>query len=347
MSQQENQPMASSSAASVTPAQQYVQDSADMPAASGPKSHQAFENLIERARQLPGKVSIGIVWPCEQHALEGAMDAAQQNILEPVLIGPRALIADVAQSCGIDLGGATIVDVATPQEAAAQAVTLVKSGQVHALMKGSLHTDVLMHAVVSPESGLRTARRVSHVFLLAVPAYDDLIFVTDAAINIFPDLTIKRDIVQNAIDLHRGLGLGAPRVALLSAVETVNPKIPGTVDAAALCKMAERGQIEGGVLDGPLAMDNAVSAEAAKIKGITSPVAGRAQILVTPDLEAGNMLAKNMIFLAGADSAGVVLGASVPVLLTSRADSVQARLASIAVGALYARHLHPESAPAA
>ena len=339
--------MASSSAAFVTPAQQYVQDSADMPEASGPKSHHAFENLIERARQLPGKVSIGIVWPCEQHALEGAMDAAQQNILEPVLIGPRALIADVAQSCGIDLGGATIVDVATPQEAAAQAVALVKSGQVHALMKGSLHTDVLMHAVVSPESGLRTARRVSHVFLLAVPAYDDLIFVTDAAINIFPDLTIKRDIVQNAIDLHRGLGLGEPRVALLSAVETVNPKIPGTVDAAALCKMAERGQIEGGVLDGPLAMDNAVSAEAAKIKGIVSPVAGRAQILVTPDLEAGNMLAKNMIFLAGADSAGVVLGASVPVLLTSRADSVQARLASIAVGALYARHLHPESAPAA
>lgn len=347
MLQQKNQTMSSSSAAPVAPAQQYVQESLDMPAASGPKSHQAFENLIERARLLPGKVSIGIVWPCEPHALEGAMDAAKQNILEPVLIGPRALIAEVAQGCGIDLGGTSIVDVATPQEAASQAVALVRSGQVHALMKGSLHTDVLMHAVVSPESGLRTARRVSHVFLLAVPAYDDLIFVTDAAINIFPDLTIKRDIVQNAIDLHRGLGLGEPRVALLSAVETVNPKIPGTVDAAALCKMAERGQIEGGILDGPLAMDNAVSTEAARIKGIVSPVAGRAQILVTPDLEAGNMLAKNMIFLAGADSAGVVLGASVPVLLTSRADSVQARLASIAVGALYARHLHPESAPAA
>ena len=328
-------------------AQQYVHDIADMPAAPASKSHQAFENLIERARQLPGKVSIAIVWPCEQHALEGAMDAAQQNILEPVLIGPRARITEVAQACGVDLGGTTIVDVTTPEAAAAQAVALVKSGQVHALMKGSLHTDVLMHAVVSPDNGLRTARRVSHVFLLAVPSYDDLIFVTDAAINIFPDLTVKRDIVQNAIDLHWGLGLGEPRVALLSAVETVNPKIPGTVDAAALCKMAERGQIEGGILDGPLAMDNAVSTEAAKIKGIISPVAGRAQILVVPDLEAGNMLAKNMIFLAQAESAGVVLGASVPVLLTSRADSVQARLASIAVGALYARHLHPESAPAA
>ncbi|WP_086654704.1 bifunctional enoyl-CoA hydratase/phosphate acetyltransferase [Acetobacter persici] len=347
MSQQDNQTMPSSPSVPEAAPQHYVQDSADMPAASGARSHQAFETLIERARQLPGKVGIGIVWPCEPHALEGAMDAAQQNIVEPVLIGPRSLIAEVAQNCGIDLGGTKIVDVATPQDAAAQAVALVRAGQVHALMKGSLHTDVLMHAVVSPESGLRTARRVSHVFLLAVPSYDDLIFVTDAAINIFPDLTVKRDIVQNAIDLHRGLGLGEPRVALLSAVETVNPKIPGTVDAAALCKMAERGQIEGGVLDGPLAMDNAVSLDAARIKGITSPVAGRAQILVVPDLEAGNMLAKNMIFLAGADSAGVVLGASVPVLLTSRADSVQARLASIAIGALYARHLHPESEPAA
>lgn len=208
MAQQDNQTPAASFAALVTAAQQYVHDSADMPAAPSPKSHQAFENLIERARQLPGKVSIGIVWPCERHALESALDAAKQNIVEPVLVGARALITEVAHSSGLDLGGVTIVEAATPQDAAAQAVALVRSGQVHALMKGSLHTDVLMHAVVSPESGLRTARRVSHVFLLAMPAYDDLIFVTDAAINIFPDLTIKRDIVQNAIDLHRGSALG-------------------------------------------------------------------------------------------------------------------------------------------
>lgn len=324
--------------------QSYLHDPADMPAPShASKSHQAYQALIEQAKNLPGAVSMGIVWPCEQHALEGALEAAKHSIVAPVLIGPRTLITDVAQRYGLALGATPIIDTPTPQEAAAQAVALVKAGRVQALMKGSLHTDVLMHAVVSPESGLRTARRISHVFLLAVPSYDDLIFVTDAAINIAPDLCVKRDIVQNAIDLHHGLGLGTPRVALLSAVETITPKIPGTVDAAALCKMAERGQIEGGVLDGPLAMDNAVSATAAQIKGIASPVAGRAQILVVPDLEAGNMLAKNMIFLAGAEAAGVVLGASVPILLTSRADSVQARLASLAVGALYARHLHPQS----
>ncbi|MCP1216950.1 bifunctional enoyl-CoA hydratase/phosphate acetyltransferase [Acetobacter orientalis] len=336
-------------AASFTPpqagrAQSYLHDPADMPAPSRTsKSHQAYQALIEQAKNLPGAVSMGIVWPCEQHALEGALEAAKHSIVAPVLIGPRTLITDVAQRYGLELGATPIIDTPTPQEAAAQAVALVKAGRVQALMKGSLHTDVLMHAVVSPESGLRTARRISHVFLLAVPSYDDLIFVTDAAINIAPDLSVKRDIVQNAIDLHHGLGLGTPRVALLSAVETITPKIPGTVDAAALCKMADRGQIEGGVLDGPLAMDNAVSATAAQIKGITSPVAGRAQILVVPDLEAGNMLAKNMIFLAGAEAAGVVLGASVPILLTSRADSVQARLASLAVGALYARHLHPQN----
>lgn len=322
--------------------QDYILNAMNMPKTQTSNSHKAFEDLIEKARHLAGKVRIGIVWPCEPHALEGAMDAAEQNIIESILIGSLTQITGIAERCGIDLSNVSIIDIATPQEAASKAVELVKAGQLHALMKGSLHTDVFMHAVVSADNGLRTARRVSHVFLLAVPAYDNLIFVTDAAINIFPDLAVKRDIVQNAIDLHRGLGLGEPRVALLSAVETVNPKIPATVDAAALCKMAERGQIEGGILDGPLAMDNAVSTEAAKIKHIVSPVAGKAQILVTPDLEAGNMLAKNMIFLAGAESAGIVLGASVPVLLTSRADSVQARLASIAVGALYARYLNSE-----
>lgn len=331
--------MATSPAGQGSAPQRYMHDIADMPGAAASKSHRAFENLIERARQLPGRVRVGVVWPCEQSALEGVMEAAQQGLVEPVLIGPRARITEVAQGCGIDLGETAFVECATPGEAAAEGVALAKAGQTRALMKGSLHTDVLMRAVVSPESGLHTTRRVSHVFLLAVPSYEDLIFVTDAAINIAPDLMVKRDIVQNAIDLHRGLGLGEPRVALLSAVETVNPKIPGTVDAAALCKMAERGQIEGGILDGPLAMDNAVSAEAARIKGIVSPVAGRAQILVVPDMEAGNMLAKNMIFLAGADSAGVVLGARVPVLLSSRAESAQARLVSIAVGALYAHHL--------
>lgn len=317
----------------------YTQNAVEMPGHSASSSHQAFEQLVSRAVQLPGLVPVGIVWPCEQHALEGAMDAAQRGIIEPVLVGDKGVIVSVAQASGIALDKAVIVDVATPAEAAQKATALVRDGRVKALMKGSLHTDLFMHAIVEADSGLRTSRRISHVFVLAVPGYEDLLFVTDAAINIFPDLDVKRDIVQNAIDLHNGLGLGAPRVAVLSAVETVNSKIPGTVDAACLCKMAERGQICGGVLDGPLAMDNAISLEAAKIKKIVSPVAGRAQVLVAPDLESGNMLAKNMIFMSGADSAGIVLGASVPVLLTSRANSVQARLASIAIGALYAHHL--------
>jgi len=231
------------------------------------------------------------------------------------------------------------VDAATEEEAAATAVRLVQDGKAHSLMKGSLHTDILMHAVVAKDGGLRTGRRISHVFVLDVPTYPDVLFVTDAAINIFPDLETKRDIIQNAIDLHVGLDLGEPRVAILSAVEVINPKIPGTTDAASLCKMAERGQITGGILDGPLAMDNAISAEAAAIKGIHSPVAGHAQILVVPDLEAGNMLAKNMIFLGQADAAGIVLGASVPIILTSRADNERTRIASTAIGALYAHYL--------
>ncbi|KXV59736.1 phosphate acetyltransferase [Acetobacter senegalensis] len=317
----------------------YVQDAAEMTVPANQKSHQLFESLIARAARLSSPMSTGVIWPCEQHALEGALDAAEHGLMQPVLIGDKRTITQLAEACNYDLGKAEIIDVPTPEAAATQGVSLVREGRLRTLMKGSLHTDILMHAIVAPDQGLRTNRRVSHVFLLAIPDYSDLVFVTDAAINIFPDLEAKRDIVQNAIDLHIGLGLGEPRVALLSAVEVVNPKIPGTVDAACLCKMAERKQIQGGILDGPLAMDNAVNIEAARIKGIESPVAGRAQILVSPDLESGNMLAKNMIFMSHAESAGIVLGAKVPILLTSRADSVQARLASVAVGALYADYL--------
>jgi len=302
------------------------------------REHVKYERLIARARGIPS-IPTAVVWPCEAHALAGPVDAGREKIIAPLLVGREARIRSIATEAGLALDGCEIIDVATEEEAAAAAVRLVRERKAYSLMKGSLHTDVMMHAVVAKEGGLRTARRISHVFLVDVPTYPDVLFITDAAINIFPDLEAKRDIVQNAIDLHLGLGLGEPRVAILSAVEVINPKIPGTTDAACLCKMADRGQITGGVVDGPLAMDNAIDAEAAKIKGIHSPVAGRAQILVVPDLEAGNMLAKNLIFLAGADAAGIVLGASVPIILTSRADSVRTRLASTAVGALYAHHL--------
>ncbi|MGB6815638.1 MAG: phosphate acetyltransferase, partial [Pseudolabrys sp.] len=254
----------------------------------------------------------------------------------PILVGPAAKISAVARTHKLDLGGIEIVDAAHSDAAAEKAVELVQAGMGEVLMKGSLHTDELIRAVTNSKTGLRTARRISHVFVLDVPTYAETLFITDAEINIFPDLDAKRDIVQNAIDLWTQTGLGTPRVAILSAVETVTSKIPSTVEAAALCKMADRGQITGGILDGPLAFDNAIDPEAAKIKGIKSEVAGRAQILVVPDLEAGNMLAKNLIFLAHADAAGLVLGARVPVILTSRADSVRARMASCAVAVLYA-----------
>jgi phosphate acetyltransferase len=280
---------------------------------------------------------MAVVWPCEEHALAGPLEAGAAGIIVPQLVGSEKRIRAVAEKAGLDVGTCTIVDTASEEDAAVAAVRLVHDGKAHALMKGSLHTEVLMHQVVAKD-GLRTGRRISHVFLLDVPAYPESLLITDAAINIFPDLETKRDIVQNAIDLHIGLGFGEPRVAILSAVEVINPRIPGTTDAAILCKMAERDQITGGILDGPLAMDNAINVEAAAIKNIHSPVAGRAQILVVPDLEAGNMLAKNLIFLAGADAAGIVLGASVPIILTSRADSVRTRMASIAIGALYAHH---------
>ncbi|NHO42776.1 bifunctional enoyl-CoA hydratase/phosphate acetyltransferase [Acetobacter fabarum] len=309
-----------------------------MPPPRQPTSHQLFADLINRALAHE-PVPYGLVWPCEDHALAGPLDAAQKGIILPVLIGDMPRIQAIACKNQIDLSPYQIIPAPTPEAAAQKAVELARTGHVQGLIKGSLHTDTLMHAVVSPTNGLCTSRRISHVFLLAVPGYEKLLFVTDAAINIFPDLSTKRDIVQNAIDLHTGLGLGVPKVAILSAVEVINPKIPSTVDAASLCKMAERGQITGGILDGPLGMDNAIDPEAARIKNLSSPVAGQAQILVTPDLEAGNMLAKNLIFMAQADSAGIALGAKVPIVLTSRADSVQARLASAAIGALYARHL--------
>ena len=299
------------------------------------EASEKYERLIAAARDGSPAVTI-VAHPCDETSLRGAIEAADAQLIEPVLVGPEAKIREVAAEHGLDLAGRKLVDAPHSHAAAACAVTLIREGKGELLMKGSLHTDELMKEVTASATGLRTERRISHVFVMDVPGHPETLFITDAAINIFPDLDDKRDIVQNAIDLWVGVGLGTPRVAILSAVETVTTKIPSTIDAAALCKMAERGQITGGLLDGPLAFDNAIDPEAARIKGITSPVAGRAQILVVPDLEAGNMLAKNLTFLAHADAAGIVLGARVPIILTSRADSVRTRLASCAVAAIYA-----------
>ena len=277
-----------------------------------------------------------VAHPCDETSLRGATEAAEAGIIVPVLVGPAEKIRSVARSFGLDISRFEIVDAPHSHAAAEKAVLLIREGKGELLMKGSLHTDELLQCVTSSATGLRTERRLSHVFIMDVPTYPETLFITDAAINIFPDLDAKRDIVQNAIDLFTQAGLGTPRVALLSAVETVTTKIPSTIDAAALCKMADRGQITGGFLDGPLAFDNAIDPEAARIKGIRSEVAGRAQILVVPDLEAGNMLAKNLTFLAKADAAGIVLGARVPIVLTSRADSVRTRMASCAAAALHA-----------
>jgi len=307
------------------------------------RSRSKYERLIAAAQQVPPVPTI-VVYPCDETSLRGAVDSVAARIIEPVLVGPENKIKDAASSHGLDISRFEIVDVAGSEEAATKGVELIHAAKGEMLMKGSLHTDELMHAVTAKAGGLRTNRRISHVFVMDVPAYADTLFVTDAAINIFPDLEAKRDIVQNAIDLYNA-GFGkTPRVAILSAVETVTTKIPSTVDAAALCKMSDRGQITGGVLDGPLAFDNAIDVEAARIKGIKSEVAGRAQILVVPDLEAGNMLAKNLAYFAKADSAGIVLGARVPVVLTSRADTPRARMASCAVASLYA-HARREKAP--
>jgi len=301
-------------------------------AAHSPESK--YDRLIARAKGVAAKTIV--VHPCDETSLRGAIEAAEIGIIDPILVGPVAKIRKVAADHSLAISKFELVDVPHSDAAAEKAVELIRAGRAELLMKGSLHTDELMRAVTAASSGLRTARRISHVFIVDAPTYKETLFITDAAINIFPDLDAKRDIVQNAIDLFTQLGLGEPRVAILSAVETVTPKIPSTIDAAALCKMADRGQIVGGVLDGPLAFDNAIDPEAARIKGIRSPVAGRAQVLVVPDLEAGNMLAKNLIYLTKADSAGLVLGARVPIVLTSRADSVRSRMASCAAAVLYA-----------
>jgi phosphate acetyltransferase len=294
-----------------------------------------YDRLLARARKASPAITL-VVHPCDESSLRGALETAEEGIIVPILVGPADRIAAVAREHRLDISRFEIVDAGHSEAAAAKAVELVHEGKGELLMKGSLHTDELMRAVTSSGTGLRTARRISHVFVVDVPSHPEALFITDAAINIFPDLDAKRDIIQNAIDLFTMAGLGTPRVAILSAVETVTTKIPSTIEAAALCKMADRGQITGGLLDGPLAFDNAIDVEAAKIKGIKSQVAGRAQILVVPDLEAGNMLAKNLIFLTKADSAGLVLGARVPIILTSRADSVRSRMASCAAAVLYA-----------
>lgn len=302
-------------------------------AASAP--HAKYDRLIARAKQAPASSTI-VVHPCDETSLRGPVEAAEAGIIRPIFVGPAAKITAVAQKHGLDIGKYELVDAEHSEAAAAKAVEMIRAGKAELLMKGSLHTDELMRAVTSSSTGLRTARRISHVFIMDVPSHPDTLIVTDAAINIAPDLDVKRDIVQNAIDLFSEIGDGMPRVAILSAVETVTTKIPSTIDAAALCKMADRGQITGGILDGPLAFDNAIDLEAARIKGIKSVVAGRAQILVVPNLEAGNMLAKNLIFLSRADAAGLVLGARVPIILTSRADSVRTRMASCAIASLSA-----------
>ncbi|HEX6414768.1 MAG TPA: phosphate acetyltransferase [Burkholderiales bacterium] len=297
-------------------------------------SHEKYKRLIEAA-QAHEPVATAVAHPCDETSLTGAVDAAKLGLIRPILVGPKVKIQAAAQKAKLDITGFEIVDAPHSHAAAAKAVELVREGKAEALMKGALHTDELMAEVVKRETGLRTARRISHCFVLDVPAYENALIISDAAVNIAPSLKDKVHIVQNAIDLARAFRW-EPRVALLSAMETVNPDVPSTIEAAALCKMADRGQITGGVLDGPLALDNAISLEAAAIKKIASPVAGRANVLIVPDLEAGNMLAKSLSFLAKADAAGIVLGAKVPIILTSRADSVMARLASCAVASLVA-----------
>ena len=296
---------------------------------------QFFDDLHAKCEGLP-PMPTAVAHPCDAVSLSGAVDAAREGLLEPILVGPEHKIRAVAEAENIDLSPYRLIPTKHSHEAAEKAVSLVREGGAAVLMKGSLHTDELMHEVMRKETGLRTDRRLSHVYVMHVPTYHKLLLVTDAAINIYPTLEDKRDICQNAIDLAHALGIAAPKVGILSAVETVTPKIPSTVEAAALCKMADRGQITGGVLDGPLAFDNAISREAAAIKHIRSEVAGDVDIMLVPDLEAGNILAKQLTFLANADAAGIVIGGRAPIILTSRADSVPARLASCAVAAIFA-----------
>ena len=298
------------------------------------RQHEKYDRLIAAAKNVP-PLATAVAHPCDETSLRGALEAAEAGLISPILVGPKTKIEGVAQTLSLNLADAEIVDAPHSHAAAEKAVELVRTGKAELLMKGSLHTDELLAEVVKRETGIRTGRRISHVFVMDVPGHPHTLFITDAAVNIAPDLDAKRDIIQNAIDLFAGLGLGVPKVAILSAVETVTTSIPSTIEAAALCKMSDRGQITGGELDGPLAFDNAISREAARIKGIKSPVAGQAQILVVPDLEAGNMLAKNLSFLSRADAAGIVLGARVPIILTSRADNVMTRMASCAVATLF------------
>jgi phosphate acetyltransferase len=297
------------------------------------RKHEKYERLLERCRTWPATPT-AVAHPCDETSLAGAVDAAQLGLLTPIMVGPRQKIQAVAKEHGIDISRFETVDTPHSHASAEAAVRLVREGKADLLMKGSLHTDELMSAVVARDTGLRTSRRISHCFVMDVPTIEQVLIVSDAAVNIFPTLEDKVHIIQNAIDLARALGKSQPKVAILSAMETVNPKVPSTVEAGALCKMADRGQIVGGILDGPLALDNAINLNAAKIKRIDSPVAGQADVLIVPDLEAGNMLAKSLSFMADADAAGIVLGARVPIILTSRADSVMTRLASCAIAVM-------------
>ncbi|WNC94152.1 phosphate acetyltransferase [Paraburkholderia sp. FT54] len=306
------------------------------------REHDKYQRLIDYCRtQEP--VITAVAHPCDRSSLEGVIQAAELGLITPILVGPQQRIRAIAAQENLHIAEFVLVDAPHSHAAAAKAVELVREGKAEALMKGSLHTDELMGAVVSRDGGLRTARRVSHCFVMDVPGHENTLIITDAAINIAPTLADKVDILQNAIDLGHALQTPEVRVAILSAIETVSPKVPSTIEAAALCKMVDRHQITGALVDGPLALDNAIDLEAARTKKIDSPVAGRANVLMVPDLEAGNMLAKSLSFLAGADAAGIVLGARVPIILTSRADSVRTRLASCAVASMVAQMRREES----
>jgi len=310
------------------------------PLVDHPADYHVFHKFIERCKDLPA-VTTAVVWPLSDVAMKGAVEAALAGLIEPTLIGPKEMMQALAAKIGVDISPYPVVEAETEAKAAEAAVAICRAGNAQALMKGSLHTDELLKPAMARDTGLRTARRISHVFIMDTPAYARTLMITDAAINITPELEDKIHIVQNAIDLAHALGIPEPKVALLSAVETVNPKITSTLDAAALCKMADRGQITGGILDGPLAFDTAVSTKAASIKKLVSPVTGQADILVVPDLESGNMLAKQLEYLGGAQLAGIVLGARVPTILTSRADSAETRLTSCAVAVLLHYAAHP------
>ena len=311
---------------------------------SRPVGGEKYRRLIAAAQNAT-RIKVAVAHPCDDVSLRGAIEAHKLGLIEPILVAPPERVRSAAKEAGLDISGFELVESAHSHDLAAKAVGLVTAGRVEALMKGSLHTDELMGAVVAREGGIRTERRISHCFIMDVPGHEQPLIITDAAVNIAPDLDAKVDIIQNAIDLAHAMGAPEVRVAILSAMETVTAKVPSTIEAAALCKMADRGQITGALLDGPLALDNAISPEAAAIKKIVSPVAGRANVLVVPDLEAGNMLAKSLSFLAGADAAGIVLGARVPIILTSRADSLLSRLASCAVAVMVAAARRKSAAP--